>query len=190
MEPPINFCQLSMRLRNLPSNTVHFPCGHWAICEFSLTLCAATGPPINFSPIPSTYRDAVESSVNFCQLFMQPRDLTSTSVNFQAAARPPINFQQLSAQLCDLHVYFHQLSMLPCDPPSTFVNFPCCCVTLHQHLSTFCSATGPSINFRHIHGIFVHFRCIDETFWQLLWRRKVLHLLSTSTASVRPSTHF
>ena len=119
--PSINFCQLSVQPGDLPqistnflfhprTSTFHdvgklfiFPCGRETFYQLQSTLHAAGRSSISFcllplqtEDLPSTFRMARGTSVNFRLPILWPKGLPSTSVNFRVARRPSINFRQIS----------------------------------------------------------------------------------------------
>ena len=148
----VNFYQLSVHLRDLPP-----------------TFCMAERLSINFLCIRGTFH----------QLFVHPRYLPLTSVNFcvavgpskkfHTAAGPSGNFIQLSVWSQDLPSTFRtimgpsvsfpyvrgtfcQLSICPRDIPSSFVNFSCIRVIILLYSLHLRSLPSTSDNFRSIHG--------------------------------------
>ena len=117
--PSVNFCQLSVRLwdlsstfrasvelsvkfggpsvrlRDLPSISVSFPCVCGTFCQFWSTLRASAVPSINFRHLsvfggtfrhfPSTFHASVGCSVNFCQLLCICRTFRQFPTSFHAS---------------------------------------------------------------------------------------------------------
>ena len=129
------------------------------------TLCQLSSTFCASMGPPKTICAAARPSVNFSQLSVWPWDLLST---FRASTRPSVNF---------LHVrgIFHQLSVQPRDLPSTFF---CDRGTFRQPQSTFHASVGPSVNFPCGCGIFVNIPCGWRTIRQLFLRPQ--HSPSTS----------
>ena len=115
MRPSVNIRQFSVR-----SETFHY---------FRL-LSVQQG---DLRPLPSTLRATRRCSVNLRQCFVQPEDLSSTSVNFPCCQK-----------------IFYYLFVRPGDLPSTSVIFLCHQETFHQLLSSFSVARRPSVNFHHL----------------------------------------
>ena len=152
--PSVNFHQYfvhpwdlpkrSVRLMDLPSTSVNYPCGLGTYCQLSVhprdlqsTFWPSAGSFINFQCGLGTFR----------QHFWRPWDLPSTSVNFPC-----------------LRGAFGQLSVRLQDFPSTFpvargpsVNFSCVRVTL-----------STSVNFMCIRWTLRQFSCICGTVRKLL----------------------
>ena len=149
-------------------------------------------PSVNFSrawvaflQLPSTIHAAGRPSVNFCQLPVQQKDLSSTSVNFLYGKE---TFHQILATFC-------AAGRTSDNPPATgrtSVNYRELSYgheTFHQIPSTFCAAGRPSVNFRQ-HSIrlgnllstFNNFPSGMNTFCRLSMR--LLELLSSSTLCV------
>ena len=169
--PSVKFHQLSVRLQDLPPNSVNFcqnyvsmgpseniPCGHWTFRQLSSTFFTSEGQSITFLCISRT----------FCQCLSTFCAATGTSKTFCSSVWPSITFF--------------------CVLPSTSVNFPCIWGTICQHSvcqrdlsSTFRVSAGPSLNFPRICRTFrqppstfcaskghsVNFLCISGTFHQL-----------------------
>ena len=195
--------QVSLPPGEFPSNSVKILCCWERFCQF-----------------PSTFRMARRLSINFCQIFVRPADLPSTSIRFSCSS-------------CNLRQYFEQ----PGDVLLISVNILYGWETFHQILSILRVAGRPSVNFpccwenfRQLSGrqgdlssTFVIFPCYQETFCQLfvspednfmsdretfrqftpafregrrpfviiLFGRETLHQLqSTSHARVGPSVNF
>ena len=80
--PSINLRQLSMRLQNLLSTSVNFPCIHVTFRQLASTFCASVGHSVIFPFIRGTFRQlwsilrvSTVPSVNFRELFVHPWDL-------------------------------------------------------------------------------------------------------------------
>ena len=146
--PSVNF---SVHLQDFPTTSVNFTCGHRNFGQLSVQPQDLLSTSANFlcnratcrkhsvlmRVLLSTFRASVVPSMNI-------QYVRGLSVNFRAALRNSVNS-------C-------QFSMHPQDLPSTSVNFPCVRKTFHQLSvvrstfrqipSTFCTSTGPFINFR------------------------------------------
>ena len=96
-KPSINFRQLSVRLRDLPSASVNLPCCCGTFHQLPSTFCSAAGPSINFRQLLSTFRADTGHfinfpyfagpSVNFHHFYMLSSDLPSAYVNFLYGCR-------------------------------------------------------------------------------------------------------
>ena len=117
--PFINFCQLSVRPRELPSTSVNFLSSSWTFRKLYSTFRAAAVTSVNFSCIhgifckfsvptgtfrrllqtfrlrnhPSTFRALAAPSVNFREHSVRPQDILSI---FYSTVGSSINFSQLS----------------------------------------------------------------------------------------------
>ena len=142
LDLPLNFRQLPVWLRDLPSSFRASAGPSVIFHKHSVRLWDLLSTCVNFSCCCGTYR----------QLSVHPRDLSPTSrasegpfINFSYIRGRSINFRQLfvrprnyptnicvSAEHC---VIFSKHSMRPQGLPSTCVNFPCIRVSsvyLHQ----------------------------------------------------------
>ena len=163
----------------IPSTSINFPYGRKILRQ-----------------LPSTFRVAGRPFVNFCQLYLWPGDLTSTSVNFlcsrgtivnsvnfpcdretrkrsstfRAAVGHSINLGQLSLCPGDLPLSSINFSVWPGDLPSSSVNFP-------RHLKTLCKLP---LTFRASRRTFINFTCGREI---------VCRLPSTLRVAERPSVN-
>ena len=176
----IKFCQLfvcpwafqksSVRLLDLLSTPVNFPCGCGTFRQ--LSVC-----PREFRHLPSTFHSSKGLSVYFLcvcgtfrQLSVHLHDLQST---FGVSAEISVNFRQLSARPRDLlstfrasvgsSVNFRYLFVRPRDPLSIFR-------ASVGPSETFCTANGPSVNFSQFSVWLrdsVNFPCNYGTFCQL-----------------------
>ena len=164
----MNFCQHPMRLVDLPSTSVKFPCSQkisfYFLCgqEIFRQLSVLPGDiPLNFSTFSSTRRPFINlrqhstwledlplTFVNFLcrqktfhQLSVRLGDFPSISSNFPSG-RPSVNFRHLSVQPGEL------LSIPPnfCATGRTSINFLCCRESFRQPSSTFRMVEIPSIN--------------------------------------------
>ena len=167
--------QHSVRLGELPSTLVYFPCAQKSFRHLPLS-CHVAGRP----------------SVNLRTLFSQPGDFPSNSINFPCdqktlhqlpsticeAGRPSVNFRQHSIQPRELPLSsvnfpcgqktFRQLSVHPQDIASTSVIFPCIRWTFHRLLSTFCASAGQLPSAFHASvGTFIKCLCVRWNFCQL-----------------------
>ena len=117
--PFVNLHQHSVRLDELLSRcTVNSPCGQYTFRQLPST-------SVRLGDLPSTS--------HFSHIFVQPGTLRQLPLTFGVAARPFVNFRQLS--------------MWPGDLLSTSVNFHCGQYTFRELLSTFCTTGKPSVNF-------------------------------------------
>ena len=91
--PSVNFCQLSLTLRDRPSTSVKFPWVHGNFCqhsvlaqdlrETSVNFCASLGPSVNFP----CYRRA------FHLLSVWQRDFHQVSTTFRTSVGSFVNFR-------------------------------------------------------------------------------------------------
>ena len=167
-EPTVNFHQLSVYPRDLPSTSVNFLHVCRTFREFPSAFSACTGPSVSFKyfcgtfhQVPSTFHAATRPSFNFpcgrgtfCQFSMRPRDHSSAfraawghSMNLPTLCAPSVNFRQFYVWLRDLPSTFHA-SVRP-------VNLLCSCGTFRSLPSTFRTLAGPSVNYSQL---FVHLR--------------------------------
>ena len=169
----VNFHQLSVHQRDLPSTSVNFPCVSGTFHKLSVH-------PWDF---PSTFRVFAGPSVIICQLppcasvyLLTFRVAARLSVNFCACAGLSVDFHQLMCVRGSFHlsVFSRRLSSafrmavgLPVhlwDLLSTSVNFPCIHSTFHQLPSTFCAPAGSSVNNLHGHRTYCQHQSIDHAF--------------------------
>lgn len=178
----VNFCQLTVRLENLPSTYcqlfVHpgdlpstavyfrvawrllrtarnFPCGQEAVCQ----------PPSNL-------RVAKKPSINFCQIFIQLEDFASTGVNYLLGLETFLNFRQ--------HFVW------PVDPLSTSINLCAARTPSVNFRQFFCEATGLFVTFHQITAwpqdlsISINYLCDCRTFYQLSVRLQTVRQLPST----------
>ena len=141
-----NFCQLSMRLRDLPS-TFH------AAADITSTF-------LHPHTLPSTSINIPCIHGTFRELFMQLQTLRRLSCTrtpfrrlpstFRASAVPSVNFLYGSGAFRQITVWprtFCQLSLHQHNFPSTYVIFPCIRWTFSKLTSTFRASEKFSVNF-------------------------------------------
>ena len=181
----VNFRQLFVRPADLLSTSVDFRQLSVRSGNLLSSFSAAGRSSVNFlccqeifRQLSLHFRTARSSSVNFCQHFVLPGELPSTSFNSYewpeflpstscACGRPSVNLCLLTVRPVDL-------------------------------LSTFCTSGKPSVNFRQLSvplsdlpSIFIIFLCGPKTFLQLLCSRENLrHLPSTFRTAERLSVNF
>ena len=115
----VNFCRPFVRQGDLPSTSVNFPCGRQT---FHHLLSTSDNFPCSQETfrhllvlqvdLASTFRADWRLSINFCQISVQPEDLTSTFCQLsiltedlpvaQTTGRSSVKFCELSVQLEDL----------------------------------------------------------------------------------------
>ena len=166
--PSVNFCQLSVHLRNLPStfcasveilcpNSVSFSCvrglfekvqyGCWIFCQHQLTFRAVAGLSVSFLCIRGT----------FCQLSIRSRDYLFT---FRVSARHSVNFRQLSVRPRDpLSTSMHLWDLL-----ATSVNSSCILGTFCQYLCIHGTFRKCFVQPLDLPSTLVNFPCDRETF--------------------------
>ena len=159
--PSVNFCQLSVHLRNLPStfcasaelisNSVSFLCFRGLFEKFR----TAVGSSVNTSQLsvrlrdfPSAFCASTGHSFNFRQHFMRPKDYPLT---FRVSAGHSVNFSELPCGrgiFCQLSVHLQDLPSIFGVSAEISVNFHQLSVRPRDLLSTFRAFVGPSVDFR------------------------------------------
>ena len=214
------FCELSVHLPDLPSTfraktgpTLNFRKLSVRPNDHPLTFRESTGPSVNFSCVHRNFRHLLPTSLasegpfvhflSVCRTFgqhsMRPRDLPTTSRNFQCSILStflrPHDLLTTSVNFLYIHVTFHLFPTTFCASEGSSVNVSCGCGTLHQLASNFRTAAGLSVNFLFILDTF---RQLPSTFcaiarlsinFHLLYRRPPV-LSSTFRPIVGPSANF
>ena len=181
-----------MRPGDIPSDSVNFPCGYHLL--------------------PSTFRAAERSSMNFHQHSVWSEAFYQLQSTFHATVETFIHLPSTFHTTRRSSVKCCQVSVQLGDFQSTYVNFLCNHETFRRIPSTFRAAGGPSVNYRQpsvpsrdLPLTFENFLCGQETFRQLSVRREdflltsanspynsgtFCDLPSTSHAARRPSVNF
>ena len=98
MRPYVNFCQLSVRLRDLPLTFVNFLCIQETICQFSVRQQDLPTTSVNFPYICGTFR----------KLPLTFYASAGTSIKYQCSSRISLNIRQLYVRQF-VHGTFRQL---------------------------------------------------------------------------------
>ena len=136
IRPSINFCEVSLRQRDFPQNSINFPCSREIFCQLPSIFCAAGNSSVIF-------RELCVRPVDAASISVLPVDLPSTSINFRVlgdflltSVNSPCNGR--------IFVNFHQFSVRR----EIFRQLTSTSVRPEDYQSRFLETGRPSVNYR------------------------------------------